>query len=221
MARLVNRAPFIATPADEATTMADLHTYIVAYDSGFAPNPFNGYCTLSTCKPEIRKHAAIGDWIIGTGSNRKTIKRGGYLVHAMRVNEILSYEEYWNDIRFQKKKPNLNGSYKMACGDNIYYRFDDGDWQQLNSYHSKEDGSPNSDHINRDTRVNRVLVSSDFVYFGAEGPKIPDHLTDLGIVLSGRGRKKVSNQNAIKELEFWLEELSTKGYQGRPYDMKK
>lgn len=157
--------------------MPVLHSYIVAYDSGFAPNPFNGFCTLATCKPEIRKYASIGDWIIGTGSNRKGVRRGGYLVYAMRVQEAMTFAAYWNDPRFARKKPNLHGSYRMACGDNIYYHDPArGGWKQLNSYHSQKDGSPSQKHINRDTSVDRVLVSSDFVYFGAEGPKIPEPL---------------------------------------------
>ena len=73
--------------------MRVLYSYVVAYDSGFAPNPFNGFCTLATCKPEIRKRANIGDWIIGTGSHREGVRRGGFLVYAMRVEEALSADE--------------------------------------------------------------------------------------------------------------------------------
>ncbi|WP_270374775.1 MULTISPECIES: hypothetical protein [Alphaproteobacteria] len=199
--------------------MPILHSYIVAYDSGFAPNPFNGFCTLATCKPDIRERASIGDWIIGTGSNKKGVRRGGFLVYAMRVSEALTFGEYWNDPRFEKKKPNLYGSYRMACGDNIYYPRKNGEWQQLNSYHSKDDGSPLQKHINRDTAVDRVLISDDFVYFGAEGPEIPDVLKNAGLVLSGRGRKKILAANTIVDFETWMEGLGVKGYQGRPFDM--
>ena len=41
---------------DCATTMT-VYSYIVAYDSGFAPNPFHGTCTLACCKPTIRRTA--------------------------------------------------------------------------------------------------------------------------------------------------------------------
>ena len=200
--------------------MLVLHSYIVAYDSGFAPNPYNSFCTLATCKPEIRKHAKIGDWIVGTGSNRKGVRRGGFLVYAMRVTEAMSIGEYWHDPRFARKKPNLYGSYRMACGDNIYCRDGKiGRWTQLNSYHSKADGSPNRKHINRDTSVDRVLISDDFVYFGAEGPEIPDALKNARIVLAGRGRRKVTEAGTIAAFERWLTELGVKGYQGRPFDI--
>lgn len=200
--------------------MSILHSYIVAYDSGFAPNPFNGFCTLATCKPDIRQHAALGDWIIGTGSNREGVRRGGFLVYAMRVQEALTFAEYWNDPRFARKKPNLGGSYRMACGDNIYSPNPaEGGWNQLNSYHSRNDGSPFQKHINRDTSVDRVLVSQDFVYFGAEGPEVPEALRDAGLVLAGRGRRKITETAKIAAFEAWLNDLGVVGYQGRPFDM--
>lgn len=200
--------------------MPVLHSYIVAYDSGFAPNPFNGYCTLATCKPDIRKNAEVGDWVVGTGSNRKGVRRGGFLVYAMRVTETMPIAEYWNDPRFERKKPNLFGSYRMACGDNIYCPDEaTGGWEQLNSYHSKADGAPFQKHINRDTSVNRVLISDDFFYFGAEGPPIPDELKNAGIVLISRGRRKITDAGTIATFERWLQSLGVKGYQGRPFDM--
>lgn len=211
---------FAATLADNGGNVPILHSYIVAYDSGFAPNPFNGFCTLATCKPDIREHAGIGDWIVGTGSNRKGVRRGGFLVYAMRVTEAMSIGDYWCDPRFARKKPNQYGSYRMACGDNIYCPDGKtGGWTQLNSYHSKADGSPYRKHINRDTSVDRVLISDDFVYFGAEGPEIPDALKNAGIVLAGRGRRKVTDAGTIAAFERWLEGLGVKGYQGRPFDM--
>lgn len=202
--------------------MAIIHSYIVRYDSGFAPNPFYGFCTLATCKPDIRKHAQVGDWVVGTGS--KQINRSGHLVYAMQVAETLSFEAYSSDPRFERKKPHLSGSYKMAAGDNIYEPTAiRGRWRQLNSYHSKKDGSPNPDHIKRDTSVSRVLISpvSQFVYFGAEGPLVATELADAGVVFSGRGRKKITDQAVVADFADWFSSLSATGYQGRPHDMLK
>ena len=200
------------------SNMPAIYSYVVAHDSGFAPNPFNNFCTLATCKPKIRKHASIGDWIVGTGSDKKGIRRGGFLVHAMRVEETLTFSEYWNDPRFTSKKPNLFGSYRMASGDNIYCPDGDG-WIQMNSYHSNKDGTPRADHIQKDTSVDRVLISHDFVYFGAEGPEIPDHLKARGLVHSGRGERKIFDIAAITAFEAWLNVLGVRGYQGKPFDM--
>ena len=203
----------------EEIIMTVLYSYIVAFDSGFAPNPFNGFCTLATCKPQIRENAKINDWIIGTGSNRRGVKRGGFLVYAMRVQESLTYADYWNDPRFLPKRPNLNGSYRMACGDNIYCPDPSGNcWIQLNSYHSHNDGKPHQKHIDKDTSINRVLISNDFVYFGAEGPKIPDK-SCYKLVCKNRGYRKIGYQTAIADFESWLHSLKKKGYQGRPFDM--
>ena len=96
-----------------------LYSYVVARDFGFAPNPFYQFCTLGTCKPKIRRRAEIGDWIVGTGS--KTRNREAYIVFVMKVTEVMSFNCYWSDSRFEEKKSNLRGSKKQAFGDNIYY----------------------------------------------------------------------------------------------------
>ena len=159
--------------------MARIHSYVVRYDSGFAPNPFYSYCTLATCKPSIRRSANVGDWVVGSGSNDRSVRRGGHLVYAMRVTEAMTFDEYGRDPRFESKKPYRNGSRKQSCGDNIYFRAAAGvAWQQRDSFHSRSDGSLNPDHVARDTGVNRVLISNDFVYFGGEGPAFPHELQD-------------------------------------------
>ena len=198
-----------------------LFSYIVRYDSGFAPNPFHGYCTLATCKPLIRKRAQIDDWLVGTGSNARSIRRGGYLVYAMRVTEILSTEEYWADQRFKDKKPSLYHNWMAASGDNIYELLDTSQWQQLGSYHSREDGSPNQDHIARDTRVQRILISDDFVYFGGEGPRLPAQFLDGGeanLLRSIRNYQRVRQEAIIDAFEEWIRSLGVCGYQGKPWD---
>lgn len=45
-----------------------LYRYVMTYDTGLAPNPYHGYCTLALCKPQIRRTAQVGDWIMGFGS---------------------------------------------------------------------------------------------------------------------------------------------------------
>ena len=121
-----------------------LFSYVVARDYGFAPNPFNSYCTLATCKPKIREAANIGDWVLGTGS--KTRGRADHVVFAMRVTETLTFNEYWADPRFRTKRPNLRGSKKQAFGDNIYHRDSDSEqWIQEDSHHSYSDGTMNCD----------------------------------------------------------------------------
>ncbi len=69
-----------------------LFTYVVARDYGFAPNPFYGYCTLATCKPQIRSTASIGHWVIGTGVKTK-YDLAGHLIYAMKVDEVTLFRK--------------------------------------------------------------------------------------------------------------------------------
>jgi len=195
-----------------------LHSYVVARDYGFAPNPFNGYCTLCTCKPLIRRHAETDDWIVGTGS--KTRARQGYLVFAMRVTEHMSFTDYWNDVRFLMKRPNLRGSKKQAYGDNIYRR-DDAGWHQINSHHSLPDGQKNMDNVVRDTSADRVLISNDFTYWGRMGPSIPSRFRGSETwpdICAGRGHKNNFPADMVEDFVGWIRSLETRGVHGDPLD---
>lgn len=88
-------------------------SYVVKVDSGFAPNPFHGWCTLACCKPSIRRTASVGDIIMGLSPRSERI------VYAMRVTEVLTFEQYWNGTRFATKRPRA-GTHRDAVGDNVY-----------------------------------------------------------------------------------------------------
>ena len=202
----------------------NLFSYVVRYDYGFAPNPFHRYCTLATCKPLIRKHAQIGDLVVGTGSNGERIRRGGYLVYAMRVTECVSTTEYWQDPRFERKKPNLFNNWVTASGDNMYEPLGHDRWRQLSSYHTNEDGSRVEEHVARDTSVERILVSDDFVYFGGEGPRLPECFLiggEFQLICVGRGYRRCKKEATLTALENWIESLGQKGFQGKPWDWMK
>lgn len=201
-----------------------LHSYVVARDFGFAPNPFYGVCTLATCKPRIRSVAAIGDWVMGTGSRQR--KRGHHVVYAMRVTEVMTFDRYWSDSRFKQKKPNLCGSKKQAFGDNIYSRgADTRHWHQANSHHSLNDGSPNPQNVSADTGTNRILLSDDFVYWGGEGPEIPTLLLDFGPshenVCAGRNHKNGFSPQLVEEVVAWVRSFPHNGFRGEPLDWRR
>lgn len=193
-----------------------LYSYIVARDFGFAPNPFYGYCTLATCKPQIRKGAKEGDWIIGTGSKLKG--RETRLVYAMLVTEVMTFNEYWMDTRFRCKRPTMHGSIKQAFGDNIYYYDQDrGAWYQLDSHHSFEDGSTNTRNVQNDTQVDRVLISDDYVYFGGSGPRLPTFYGEDVCHTTQGHRSKFSNE-VVEEFIAWIRDLTDRGYCGAPIE---
>lgn len=191
-----------------------LYSYIVLRDYGFAPNPFHGYCTLATCKPQVRRTASVGDWILGTGSAQRGL--AGHAVYAMRVDETLTFDEYWNDPRFASKRPNLRGSRKHQFGDNIYRRDEHGEWRQLPSHHSMHDGSRNVRNVGTDTRVDRVLVSRHFVYWGGDAPVIPQRFRDQELCKRGVGHKCRFSDGLVRAVVEWIECHDSAGRIGRP-----
>ena len=196
--------------------MSRLHTYVVARDLGFAPNPFFGVCTLATCKPAIRRVADVGDWVAGTGSATK--QRDGRLVYAMKVCEILSFDEYWRDPRFRNKRPYFGGSVKKAFGDNIYHQVgNDASWMQENSHHSLPDGTMNVHNLRRDTSADRVLIGREFVYFGGDGPSIPETLGE-NVVHAGIGHRNRFSEETVNRFVAWIRNLGETGYHGVPTD---
>lgn len=197
-----------------------LYSYIVARDYGFAPNPFYGYCTLATCMPVIRRTAQVGDWVVGTGSATKGLD--GRLVFAMRVDETMTYNEYWADDRFSCKRPRLNGSLKQRYGDNIYHRAGpSAAWVQEDSHHSFENGRPNHANIGRDTSTDRVLVSQSFTYWGGDGPLIPKRFRDwngVDVSHNGRGHRVAVFPDDLRDTFVqWLLDEHDSGVLGEPY----
>lgn len=196
-----------------------LFSYKVVYDIGFAPNPFHGVCTLATCKPRIRKNADVGDWVLGVGSAAQGAL--GQLVYAMEVGEKLTFDDYWNDARFQRKKADRRGSLKYRYGDNVYHQAVNGEWLQSDCRHSLETGEPNADHVKRDTSADAVLVASRFTYWGGKGPRLPKEFTDWnGVNLGDPGRDhtyKAYSRELIDAFVAWVAQLQA-GYQAPPAD---
>jgi hypothetical protein len=161
-----------------------LYSYIVTHDTGFSPNPFFGHCTLACCKPEVRKHADKGDWIVGLTPK----PQGNKIVYFMRVDECMEFDKYWQDPRFRDKKPKFGAGVERKTGDNIYERGSDGTYRQLSSVHSSPplERRESRQMMARDLSVNRVLISETFAYFGAEGISLPNEFKSFVV---GRGHK--------------------------------
>ena len=199
----------IAAQGSQVTDrLPDLFSYIVPADSGFAPNPYGGVCTLACCKPQIRKYANVGDWIIGTTQAPDE----GKLVYAMRVDRGLTFDLYWELPEYDCKKPNKNN----GCGDNIYKRGGAGELVQVrNLFHGEK-------HMKSDTSVNRVLISKTFYYFGAEAVKIPKEFKSLIHTTKAHKREKSTSHNYEVVTAFidWLQKNFKQGIHGEPANIK-
>ena len=142
-------------------------------------------------------------------------------MYAMRVTETLTTSEYWEDPRFECKRPNLHHNWVSASGDNIYELQAGSKWRQLDSYHSRSDGRPNEDHLRRDTSVERILISDDFVYYGGGGPELPVAFQkggNMDITRGIRNYQRVYDPEIVSTFLAWLRSDCDWGYQGRPWD---
>ena len=187
--------------------MPTLCTYIVTDDSGLAPNPFWGWCTLAVCTPN-RQGARLkkGDWIAGFS----TRGRGHRLIYVMKVDLRLHMQAYFHDPRFAEKKPDLGGSWKERCGDNFYSQKPDGSWRQhRNRFHL------GPDYLAKDTRRPFVFVARKYWYFGRNAIPVPAEFR----ALIGKRGIRVRHPQGLPERFFdWMESDFTPGIMGLPND---
>ena len=202
-------AELLATGKSRVHPDATLYSYTVAQDNGFAPNPFHGFCTLACCKPGIRRTAKEGDYIIGLGPKRL----GNRVVFAMRVNDVVEFEDYWHEARFRIKRPDMRAGGEKAAGDNIYHRGPTGEWQQEWSLHSLRNGEQDWKLTRTDTGGEKVLIGEDFIYWGGDGRPLPDNLQGL---IVGRGYKSTANHEYIPDFIQWFEDQKDRGCLSQP-----
>ena len=80
-------------------------------------------------------------------------------MYAMKVDEILHFDEYFRDSRFKQKKPVRNGRWPKPVGDNMYYLDEDEYWKQHpTNFHT--------DMVETDTENPYVFIATEFYYFG-------------------------------------------------------
>jgi len=184
-----------------------LYTYIITYDGGVMPNPYHGVCTLAVCKPAIRRTAKVGDWLMATGRSAAPTKEK--LIYAMRVEEIMPMEDYFDEARFQVKKPNLKGSDpRCRAGDNIYSKVGN-TWKQL-------PGGRDKDSIEKDVSGKNVLISEHFYYFGAGAVALPSGLESL--IHKNQGHRCKFPEELIQKFAKWLEKDFSPGVLGESSD---
>jgi len=92
--------------------MQKLYSYVVDHDCGYAPNPYDGYCTLAQCmygkkSKNITDIAEPGDWIVGTGGVKKVSAGHGKIIYVMRMDEKITLAKYHSNSRFKGRSDNL------------------------------------------------------------------------------------------------------------------
>ncbi len=189
-----------------------LFSYCLRFDSGSAPNPFWGICTLAICKPVIRRVAEKGDWVVGLGSKEYTKKDiTTSIVYAMKITDKMSMKEY--DEYSIGNNPNKipkwdTKDYRHKVGDSIYDFSNNVEPAIRLSVH---------DEMNRERDLggNNVLLSEHFYYFGDKPVELPEHLQE--IILRGQGHKSISNEPHKDDFVKWISEnyLKNKLY-GKP-----
>jgi len=170
-----------------------LCSYIVREDTGLAPNPFWGFCTLAVCTPNHQgSWLETGDWIAGFLDK----SRGYRFLYAMEISEILDLDEYFQDLRFSAKKPNLRGCWKERCGDNFYSRGSDGTWIQHRNRFHLDDGLKK-----QDTKYARVFIGHRFWYRGSSAASVPYKYAPL---IGGRGARVNHDPSLVSDFCEWV-----------------
>ena len=187
--------------------MTRLYSYVLRFDDGAAPNPFWGTCTLTICKPAIRRTAQICDWIIGTGSKNSRINDGNTyvlsnsVVYAMKITDIKSLKDYDQFCRkhLQNKIPKwFDRDWRKRMGDCLY-NFENGGEPKLRK------GVHNELNRKRDLGGQNALLSNHFYYFGEETQPLPDNLKE--IIKKNQGHKKIERTDLIESFENWIKQF--------------
>ena len=181
-----------------------LYSYVVRTDSGAAPNPFGGVCSLVICKPDIREHAEVGDWIVGTGSaNSEVGNIQGQVVYAMRVSAKMTmaeYDDYAQEHLPIKVPDGQSGANISNVGDAIY-DFSETPPRLRDGVHCEEERE-------RDLGGRFALLSDHFYYFGAQAKPLPEHLRP--IVKKRQGHRSTANEGYVDDFIEWIEGLDAR-----------
>jgi len=139
-----------------------LRSYKMTSDRGFAPNPYEGVLTLTTCKPGIRKCHKKGQWLAGFTS--KTLNGDDIgnekLVYLARIDDKLPIEKYYEEYPAKRICPSA---------DNIY-AVQNGILTLVN------DAIHNEGHRENDLAGRNVLISQHYYYFGKDALRICEKL---------------------------------------------
>jgi hypothetical protein len=136
----------------------------------------------------------------------------------MRVEELSDFDKYWNDPRFLRKRPVMNGSLKQRFGDNIYHRDAGGAWIQADSRHSWNGVANNQNVLSDTATTDRVLIGRDFVYWGDKAPLIPKNFGHFAITRPGW--KDDFSAADVQKFTTWAQGQGDHGQVGDPVEWR-
>jgi hypothetical protein len=187
--------------------MTRIFSYVLRFDDGAAPNPFWKTCTLTICKPAIRRNAKIGDWVVGTGSKNAKCNDGNIydlsdsVVYAMKISDIKTLQEYdiFCNTSLKKKIPNWRtDDWRLRMGDCIY------DYSKIPEPSIRK-SVHNEGNRQRDLSGLNALLSNEYYYFGEEARPLPTNLRQ--IIKRNQGHRKIENVDLILEFEAWINQF--------------
>lgn len=214
--------------ADESHNRVNiLYSYVVATDSGFAPNPYFGVCTLACCKPALRRaigrkllrRTGLADvnqlrrsqpdqvrrqgiWIVGLAGSRLTDRPYRSVVFVMQVTEVLDFESYFED--YPRKRPIRTTATSAADaawhGDAIYTGNDPATAHQVTPCAHSRGHAEDPVAMRHDLGGRYVLVSDHFIYFGAAA----QYLELESELHHGRGHRATHSAETLAEFESQL-----------------
>lgn len=188
--------------------------YVLTHDSGLAPNPFFGACSLALCTPNhMNARLSVDDWVVG----HSTKATGNRLVYAMQLTKVLSMDDYF--VQFPEKHPNPYGDVEQQHGDNMYFR-QGGRWRRLPS---AEHNSVVSFRQDQGRQVYLAEGEDRFWYFGANNfmPALQGFADRFPwLIRSGQGFAYVRDAERILAFIEWLSSLGQSGVLGKPRDQQ-
>ena len=138
------------------------------------------------------------------------------------MEEIITFDQYWEDTRFECKKAVITGSLVQMYGDNVYHT-DKTSGRVIQEYcaHSKPGGRTNGKHWKRDVSGKNVLLSRTFFYFGENSPEIPSQFTYIDNDSRAIKYKDLQDEDSkIQAFVDWLEATYGQGIHGDPCNWK-
>lgn len=178
--------------------MTRIYRYVLKNDGGMAPNPRSGLLSLATCKPEIRKHAREGDWVMANFPS----PRNHDVAWAGRIERCIPVGLYASE--FPDRDDALHEIGPHGEPQRIQGRHE---WYHQGAEERRKDRSGN------------VLIfdMKQCWYFGVDGRPIEPALEHL--IANGQGHR-VNNRRPgdLNLLKAWLTGQAKPGIHAEPRD---